>query len=83
MVRHYRVRKIALTCFKQTWGGEYNMRKRLGPARIKTMNRKMTYALIEELSHVHKAPIEQLQVEAKEFEKTFKAHYGISGNTSS
>ena len=47
------------------------------------MNRKMTYALIEELSHVHKAPIEQLQVEAKEFEKTFKAHYGISDNTSS
>ena len=41
----------------------------------------MTYALIEELFHVHKAPIEQLQVEAKEFEKTFKAHYGISDNT--
>ena len=34
----------------------------------------------EELSHVHKAPIEQPPVEAKEFEKTFKAHYGISDN---
>ena len=58
------------------------MQKRIGPARIKTMNRKLTYALIEEMSHVHKAPIEQLQAEAKEFEKSFKAHYGISDEAS-
>lgn len=41
------------------------------------MNKKLTYALIEELSHVHKAPIAQLQKEAKEFEKLFKERYGI------
>ena len=55
--------------------------KRLEPAKIKTMNQKLTYALIEEMSHVHKAPIEQLQAEAKEFEKTFKTHYDISDET--